>query len=108
MHSPIEEELISARLDTPSHQGQRPRIVPRQLIENRVFMTDQDQSHPAQGRRRRHRGPASLPSAQPMALPRLVDYLDTADGPSDEEEEKTRSVRDQNLLLLDLPPVDRV
>ena len=51
-------------------------------------MTDQDQSHPTQGRRRRHKSSASLPSAQHMALPRLVDYLDTADGPSDKEEEK--------------------
>ena len=41
-----------------------------------------------------------------MALPKLVDHLDIADGPSDEEEEKMRSVRDQNLLLLDLPLVD--
>ena len=80
--------------------------MPRQLVENSVSMTDQNQSHPTQGRRRRHKSPASLPSAQHMALPRLVDYLDTADGPSDEEEKKMRSVRDQNLLLLDLPLVD--
>ena len=51
-------------------------------------MTDQDKNHPTQGRRRRHKSPASLPSDPRMALPRLVDYLDTADGPSDEEEEK--------------------
>ena len=51
-------------------------------------MTDQNKSHPTHGRRRRHKSPASLPSDQRMALPRLVDYLDTADGPSDEEEEK--------------------
>ena len=51
-------------------------------------MTDQDMSHPTQGRRRRHKSLSSLPAAPPMALPRLVDYLDTADGPSDEEGEK--------------------
>ena len=51
-------------------------------------MTDQDTSHPTQGRRRRHKSPSSLPSAPHMALPKLVDYLDTADGPSDDEEEK--------------------
>ena len=45
-------------------------------------------SHPTQGRRRRHKSPSSLPAAPHVALPRLVDYLDTADGPSDEEEEK--------------------
>ena len=51
-------------------------------------MTDQNQSHPTQGRRRRHKSPASLPAAPHMPLPRLVDHLDTADGPLDEEEEK--------------------
>ena len=88
MYSHIEEELVSGRLDAPSHQGQRPRIVPRQLVENSVSMTDQNQSHPIQGRRRRHKSPASLPSVQNMVLPRLVDYLDNAGGPSDNEEEK--------------------
>ena len=51
-------------------------------------MTDQNQSHPTQGRRRRHKSPASLPAAQHMPLPRLLDHVDAADGPSDEEEEK--------------------
>ena len=62
--------------------------MPCLLIENRIPMIDQDMNHPTQGRRRRHKSPSSLPAAPPMALPRLVDYLDTADGPSDEEGEK--------------------
>ena len=51
-------------------------------------MTDQNQSQPTQGRRRRHKSPASLPAAQQMPLPRLLGHMDAADGPSDEEEEK--------------------
>ena len=44
--------------------------------------------HLTQGRRRRHKSPSSLPSAQTMPVPRLADHLDTVDGPSDEEREK--------------------
>ena len=51
-------------------------------------MTDQNQSHPTQGRSRRYKSPASFPAAQRMPLPRLLDHMDAADGPSDEEEEK--------------------
>ena len=51
-------------------------------------MTEQETNHPTQGRRRRHKSPSSIPSAPPMPVPRLVDCLDTADGPSDEEGEK--------------------
>ena len=51
-------------------------------------MTEQDMSHPTQGRRRRHKSPSSVSSAPPLPIPRLADHLDTADGPSDEEGEK--------------------
>ena len=51
-------------------------------------MTEQEMNHPTQGRRRRHKSPASISSAPPMPVPRLADHLDTADGPSDEEGEK--------------------
>ena len=50
-------------------------------------MTDQNQSHPTQGRRRRHKSPACPADAQQL-LRRPRDHLDTADGPSDDEEEK--------------------
>ena len=51
-------------------------------------MTDQNQSHPTQGRRRRHKSPACLPAAQHTPLSRLLDHMEVADDPSDEEEEK--------------------
>ena len=51
-------------------------------------MTEQGMDHPTQGRRRRHKSPASIPSAQSMPVPRLADHLDTFDGPSDEEGER--------------------
>ena len=57
-------------------------------------MTDQNQSHPIPGSRRRRKSPASLPAAQHMPLPRLLDHLDAADGPSDEEEEKFQDVEE--------------
>ena len=51
-------------------------------------MTDQNQDHPTQGRRRRHKSPACLPDAHRVPLPRLLDHMNAADGPSDDEEEK--------------------
>ena len=51
-------------------------------------MTDQSQSHPMQGRRRRHKSPACLPDAQQLPFPRLLDHMNVADGPSGDEEEK--------------------
>ena len=43
-------------------------------------------NHPTQGRRRRHKSPASISSTQQLPLPRLLDHMNAADGPSDVEE----------------------
>ena len=40
-------------------------------------MTEQETNHPTQGRRRRHKSPASMPSAPSIPAPRLADHLDT-------------------------------
>ena len=53
-----------------------------------MSMTDQNQSHPTQGRRRRRKSPANLSAAQHLPLPRLLDHMNAADGPSDDEEEE--------------------
>ena len=67
-------------------------------LECIVSMTDQNQSHPTQARRRRCKSPANLSTAQQLPLPRLLDHVNAADGPSDdEEEERMRNVRDQHL-----------
>ena len=63
-------------------------------------MTDQNQSHPTQGRRRRHKSPANLPTAQHLLLPRLLDHIldhiSAADGPSDDEEEEKDAKRQRS------------
>ena len=41
--------------------------------------------HPTLGRRRRHKSPSALQSAQLLPVPRLTDHLDTEIGLSDEE-----------------------
>ena len=51
-------------------------------------MTNQNQDHPTQGRRRRHKSPSNLSAAQQLPVPRLLDHMNVADGPSDDEEEK--------------------
>ena len=59
-------------------------------------MTDLNQSHPTQGRRRRHKSPASMPSTQQVPLPRLLDHLRAADGPSDAEDEENEAKRQRS------------
>ena len=53
-------------------------------------MSMTDQNHTTQGRKRRHKNPASLHAAKHMPLPRLLDHLDTADDPSEEEEKDAK------------------
>ena len=75
--------LWNTRWQLPFSQG-------KSLENSRVVLrptSNQDTNHPTQGRRRRHKNPSSL-AALPLVPPRLVDYLDTADGSLDEEGEK--------------------
>ena len=50
-------------------------------------MTDQA-DHPAAGRRRRHKRPASFAPVRDLPLPRLLDHMGAEDGPSCSEEKK--------------------
>ena len=59
-------------------------------------MTDQNQSHPTQGRRRRHKSPAHLATGQQLPLPRLLDHMNAADEPSDDEEEEKDAKRQRS------------
>ena len=59
-------------------------------------MTGQKQSHPTQGRRRRHQSPSNLSTAQQVQLPRLLDHVNAADGPSDDEEEEKDAKRQRS------------
>ena len=59
-------------------------------------MTDQNQNHPTQGRRRRHKSPANLAIGQHLPLPRLFDHMNAADGPSDDEEEEKDAKRQRS------------
>ena len=108
MSSPIEEELVSAGLSTSSDQGQRPRIVPWQLIENIVSMTDQDQTRVIL----RKAGDVDIRVQLIFQLHSTWHYQDwwitwiPLMVPRAMRKKKMRSVRDQNLLLLDLPLVD--
>ena len=56
-------------------------------------MTDHSQDRPTQGRRRRQKSPASVPSTHHLPLPRLLDHLNVADGPSEAEEEEKDAKR---------------
>ena len=58
--------------------------------------TDQSQDHPTQGRRRRYKSPASISSTQQLPLPRLLDHVSAADGPSDAEEEEVDAKRQRS------------
>ena len=57
-------------------------------------MTDQSQCHPTQGRR--HKNPANIPSTQHVPLPRLLDHMNAADGPSDDEEKEKEAKRQRS------------
>ena len=59
-------------------------------------MTDQRQSHATQGRRRRRKSPASIPSTQQLLLSRLLDHMNATDGPSDAEEEEEDAKRQRS------------
>ena len=51
-------------------------------------MTEADTEHPTSGRRRRYKSPPALHDTFALPVPRLVDHIDTENGPSDEEGEK--------------------
>ena len=51
---------------------------------------------PTQGRRRRRKSPASIPSTQQLPLPRLLDHMNAADGPSEVEEEEKDAKRQRS------------
>ena len=63
-------------------------IAQQSLLSTYTDMSDQSQTHPTLGRRRRHKSPASIPSMHDLLSPRLLDHLGTEDGPSDAEEEE--------------------
>ena len=56
-------------------------------------MTDQSQDHPTQGRRRRHKSPASLPLMHDLPLPRLLDHMNADDGLFEAEEKEKDAKR---------------
>ena len=59
-------------------------------------MTDHSQDHPTQRRRRRHKSPASVPSAHHLPLPRLLGHTNAADEPSEAEEEEKDAKRQRS------------
>ena len=56
-------------------------------------MPDQHHNHPAAGRRRRRKSPASIPSMDDLPLPKLLDHMGAEDGPSDAKEEEKEAKR---------------
>ena len=53
-----------------------------------IDMTEANMEHPTAGRRRRHKSPPVMHAQIALPVPRLDDYLDTENGPSDKEGEK--------------------
>ena len=62
-------------------------------------MTDQSQSHPTLGRRRRHKNPANASSMHDLPLPRSLDHMAAEDRPSEAEEEKKEAKRQRSASI---------